>query len=205
MKPFSERGAALVLTIIAVALLSALGVSMAMMINIETRISGQFAGAREVLYAADAAIEIAAQELVSVGDWNVVLAGAAVSAFVDGAPVGQRALGDGRFISLSGATDLANAESRPWGPNNPQWRLFAFGRLGQAYVIAWVADDPAENDGDATRDGSGEANPGAGIVALRAEAFGLEGAHTVVEAAVRRLSDDPVNKSIEMVYWRQIR
>ncbi len=35
--------------------------------------------------------------------------------------------------------------------------------LAPAYVIAWVADDPAENDGDATRDGSGEDNPGAGI------------------------------------------
>ena len=92
---------------------------------------------------------------------------------------------DGRFVSLPGATDLANSEPRPWGANNPQWRLFAFGRLTPgAYVIAWVADDPAENDGDATRDGTGDDNPGSGILALRAEAFGLEGAHKVLEATV---------------------
>jgi hypothetical protein len=200
-----ERGVALVITIMAVALLSALGLSLAMIVDTETRISGQFAGGREVLYAADAAIEIAAQELVGVGDWNRVLAGEVVSAFVDGAPTGQRALADGRLISLSGATDLANAEPRPWGPNNPQWRLFAFGRFGPAYVVAWVADDPAENDGDATRDGSGEDNPGAGIVALRAEAFGLDGAHKVLEATVRRLSEDPLTPGIEMVSWHEIR
>ena len=201
----AERGVALVITIMAVALLSALGLSLAMIIDTETRISGQFAGGREVLYAADAAIEIAAQELVGVGDWNLVLAGEVVSAFVDGAPTGQRALADGRLISLAAATDMANAEPRPWGPNNPQWRLFAFGRFGPAYVIAWVADDPAENDGDATRDGGGDDNPGAGILALRAEAFGLDGAHKVLEATVRRSSDDPLNPSIKMVSWHEVR
>ena len=43
--------------------LSALGLSLALVVDTETRISGQFAGAREVMYAADGAIEIAAQEL----------------------------------------------------------------------------------------------------------------------------------------------
>ncbi len=71
ISPSAERGVALVITIMAVALLSALGLSLAMIVDTETRISGQFAGGREVLYAADAAIEIAAQELVGVGDWNL--------------------------------------------------------------------------------------------------------------------------------------
>ncbi len=201
-----ERGAALVIALMAVAVLSALGVSLAMVINTETKISGNFTVAREVMYAADGALEIAAQELVAVGDWDLLLAGSVLSAFVDGAPSGQRPLGDGRFVSLTGATNLANSEPRPWGANNPQWRLFAFGRLTPgAYVIAWVADDPSENDGDATRDGTDGNNPGSGILALRAEAFGLEGAHKVLEATVRRSVAESGEPAIEMLSWHDIR
>jgi len=42
-------------------------------------------------------------------------------------------------------------------------------------------------------------------VALRAEAFGLDGAHKVVEATVRRSSEAPLNPGIEMVSWHEIR
>jgi hypothetical protein len=187
------------------ALLSALGLSLAIVVNTETRISGHMAGGREVLYAADAALEIAAQELVAVGDWNLVLAGGLVSGFVDGAPAGDRPLGDGRVINLSRATDLANAESRPWGANNPIWRLFGYGSVGVAYVIVWVAEDAAENDGDATVDGSGDENPGADILAIRAEAYGLGGAHKLLEATIRRLTEPPVTNGIEILSWREIR
>ena len=49
-----------------------------------------------------------------------------------------------------------------------------------------VGDDPSENDGDPLQDGSDEDNPGAGVLALRAEAFGPGGAHRVIEATVAR-------------------
>ena len=123
------------------AVLSALGMSLAMVMNTETaRSAGNFTASREAMYAADGALQIAAQELLAVGDWDALLAGGVLSAFVDGAPSGLRQLGDGRFVNLRGATDLANSEPRPWGANNPEWRLFAFGWLGPTtYVIAWVA------------------------------------------------------------------
>ena len=109
--------------------------------------------------------------------------GGVLSGFVDGAPGGVRQLGDGSIVDLVQATSLANGEPRPWGANNPVWRLFAFGWLGpKTYVIAWVGDDFAENDGDPLTDGGGKANPGSGILAVRAEAFGVGGAHTVLEA-----------------------
>ena len=38
-------------------------------------------------------------------------------------------------------------------------------------VIVWAGDDFAENDGDPSIDGGGVANPGAGILALRARGF----------------------------------
>jgi hypothetical protein len=200
-----ERGAALVIALLAVALLCAFGFSLAMVMSTETRIAGSFAAARQVRYAADGALEIAAQELTGVSDWNLLLAGRVLSAFVDGAPDGTRRV-SGVVLDLSQITGLANSESRPWGPNNPYWHPFAFGPLGAAaYVIVWVADDPAENDGDPLQDGGGEHNPGAGIVALRAEAFGVAGAHRVVEATARRTIDASGVPAIRMLSWQEIR
>src|SRR5439155_25453004 len=59
------------------------------------------------------------------------------------------------------------------------------------YVIVLVADDPSENDGNPTQDGvvpcpCPPGNPGSGVLALRAEAFGPRGAHKVIEFTVAR-------------------
>jgi hypothetical protein len=74
--------------------------------------------------------------------------------------------------------------------------LFAYGPLAALapgaelppleYVVVLVADDPAENDNDPLHDGRTEANPGTGLLLLRAEAFGPDAAHSAVEATVAR-------------------
>ncbi len=158
------------------------------------------------MYAADGFLQIAAREMLTVPDWNALLSGGTLSGVVDGAPSGTRPLGDGSSVDLMQATDLANAEPRPWGANNPVWRLFAFGWLGpRTYVIAWAGDDFAENDGDPSIDGGGAANPGAGIIALRAEGFSAGGAHTVLEATVRRDTDAAGSPIVRVLSWQQIR
>jgi hypothetical protein len=195
----------LTIALMSLVVLSALGTSLALVMNTEMRAAANYATSREVMYAADGALEIAAHELLAAGDWNVVLSSAALSAFVDGPPIGSRQLGDGTSVDLAQATNLANSEPRPWGANNPAWRLFAFGWLGpRTYVIAWAGDDFAENDGDPTIDGGGTENPGAGILALRAEAFGVGGAHKVLEATVRREvgSGGP---TVQVLSWQEIR
>jgi hypothetical protein len=86
---------------------------------------------------------------------------------------------------------------RPWGANNPRWALFSYGPLSAMssesgalpspdYVVVLVADDPAESDGDPSRDGEPGSGPGAGVILVRAEAFGPLEAHRVVQAAVAR-------------------
>jgi hypothetical protein len=97
-----------------------------------------------------------------------------------------------------------------WGANNPRWRLFARGPLsallpgsgiGAPYHVAvWVADDPAENDGNPSRDGTNQTNPGSGMIQLRAEAFGPVGAHRSVEATIARSGG-----GARLVSWRLIR
>jgi hypothetical protein len=194
-----------VIALMSLVLLSALGSSLAVVMNTELRASANYAASRETMYAADGAVQIAARELLAIGDWSALLSSGALSNFADGPPSGARRLGDGSTVDLANATNLANGESRPWGANNPAWRLFAFGWLGpRTYVVAWAADDPAENDGDPAVDGGGVANPGAGILAIRAEAFGVGGAHTVLEATVRRQAD--LNGPfIRVLSWQHLR
>lgn len=196
----------LIIALMSLVLLSAIGTSFAVVTLTEMRISANHATSREAMYAADGALHIAAQELLGFADWNGLLSTGALSAFVDGAPLGVRPLGDGSTIDLAEATGAANSEPRPWGANNPVWRPFAFGRLGaRTYVVAWIADDASENDGNPGVDGGGAANPGAGIVAIRAEAFGVGGAHKVLEATVRREVSADGGAVIRMLSWQERR
>jgi hypothetical protein len=200
-----QRGVALVAVLIALLLFGALAISLVMVTNTEMHAASNHAAGREALHAADGGIEIATQELLEVADWNAVLSGATISRFADGPASGTRRLADGRTVGLPEVTAAANSEVRPWGANNPRWTLFAFGPLGPThYVIVWIADDPAENDGDPMQDGGDATNPGAGIVAIRAEAFGARHARKVIEATVRRGADPSVD-SIEMLSWREVR
>ena len=139
-------------------------------------------------------------------------------------------LADGRTVDLVRATNLLNCPQvfpppatpctaaqmdhvggeRLWGANNPRWRLFARGPLsavtpgsgvGAPYHVAvWIADDPAETDGDPSRDGTDRTNPGTGMIQLHAEAFGPVGAHRSVEATIARSGG-----GARIVSWRLIR
>lgn len=207
----AERGNALVMVLGGILLLSAMGLGLVLLSTTETLSSGNARRASQTLYAAEAGIERALPDLLGAADWSAVVGGRLSSGFLDGAPGGERLLADGRRISLDAVVNLANCgsaggctpaamdavtEDRPWGRNNPRWRLFAYGpfsallppgeRMPQEYLVVLVADDPAETDDDPLSDGRPGASPGAGTLLLRAEAFGLTGAHRVVEATVVR-------------------
>ena len=129
----------LVIALISLLVLSALGTSLATVVNTELRVAANYAASRETMYAADGALEIGARELSEVGDWNALLSSGALSAFVDGPPSGTRQLGDGTSVDLAQATEAVNSEPRPWGANNPVWRLFAFGRFAKRMSSSGLA------------------------------------------------------------------
>ncbi|MFB3854879.1 MAG: PilX N-terminal domain-containing pilus assembly protein [Vicinamibacterales bacterium] len=214
-----ERGIALVLTLMALALLSALGLALVLTTSTETGISGNYRDSREALHAADAGLERAVQDLLTVPDWDRVLAGTTTSGFVDGSPGGVRVLPDGSTLDLSHVVNLANCEKitactgpemdastpeRPWGANNPRFQLYAYGPVADLlptgtidskyYVVVMVADDPAETDADPLHDGVALDNPGRGVLTLRAEAFGPGGAHTVVETSIARTDNTELER-----------
>ena len=111
------------------------------------------------------------------------------------APPGVRAVG-GVTLDLRGRDQPAHlwprhavrrrghdgvGDGRPWGVRNPRWQLLvhqpladldaAAGAVCPCYLVAWVADDPADDDGDPLRD----APPGVeghGVLLVRGAAFG---------------------------------
>src|ERR687897_1792624 len=94
----AENGAALVIALMAVMLLTALGAAVIMVTNTETKISANYKNSSEALYAADAAVERVVQDLLMVPRWNDILGGTSQSAFVDGDMFSQKSLpGGGRI------------------------------------------------------------------------------------------------------------
>ena len=202
-----ERGSALIIALMSMMLLTALGTAVVMVTRTETMIAGNYSNAQEALYAADAAVERVVQDLLMVPRWDDVLGGISQSAFVDGNPnVAVTLPGGGSVVLCSTApcpattatgqlqqiTDTADM----WGANNPQWRLFAHAPLtellpGQIdssmYVAVWVADDPAEEDGNPSADTNG-------TLTLHAEAYGPSGTNKVIEVTVARTASTEIER-----------
>jgi hypothetical protein len=220
-----EHGAALVVALLAIVLLSALGVVLVSTAVLETRIAANFRNAQEAFYAAEAIVDRAIPDLAAVAEWNSLLNGSVLSTFVDGPPSGVRTSGNGATLDLLEVLNMANChktvtcsdadftainDDRPWGAANPRWRLFAYGRVADLlppgkidssfYMVAMVGDDPSENDDDPTQDGHDASNPGTGVLALRGESFGASGAHKVVELTVARAP-----KAVRVLTWREMR
>jgi len=207
-----------IIAIMAMMLMMALGTALILTTTTESKIVMNFRNSSEAAYAADAALERAMDDLLTVPDWNTLLTGATTSAFVDGAPTGIRHLADGKDLDLGEVLNFANCQKptcspsdytavtleRPWGPNNPVWQLYAYGKLNDLtptgtvnspyYVVVMVADDPSENDNDPRQDGVSAANPGSGVLALRAEAFGPFGTHKVIELTVARTDSSQLER-----------
>lgn len=200
-----ERGAALIIAMMATLLLTALGVALAMATQTEMQIAASFRDGQEALYVADAGLELAVRDLAAAQGWEDLPAGSAGSTFID--PTMTPTLpGGGATIDLTRATaalqrdtDAANL----WGANNPVWRLYASGPISNLlpagaidssmYVAVWLADDPADGDGNPLADTNG-------VLTLHAEAFGHGGTLKVIEATIERR-----RAGVRMRAWHELR
>jgi hypothetical protein len=233
MSPHSSRGAALLAALGALALLSALGAGLMFSSAIDVRLAANDRDRFEAFHAADAVLAWTIGELARQPDWDAVLAGSVRSSLTDGAPSGVRTLRDGSSLDLShlindatcgrvaACTDgerRAVTADRPWGANNPEWRLFAYGPSSWLvdaaagardwYLVVLVADDQSEQDGDPTRDAA-PGEPGRGMLVLRAIACGPNGARQTIEATILRVAaggDDSSGSggatSVRLLSWR---
>jgi hypothetical protein len=198
--PAAETGTAIIIALVATVLLSALGMGLVLMSNTEGAIATNFRDGSETLYAADAAVERVVQDILLVPRWNDVLAGAAQSAFVDTTLTPTTP--GGEPLDLTAMTAEVQAQSdatSPWGLNNPQWRLYAYGPLSDlsgtgtirstAYVVVWAADDPSETDNDPSADTNG-------VLTLLAQAVGRTGSMRFVEVTVAKTDTTEIERGL---------
>lgn len=220
----TQRGAALIIALLVMMLLSALGLSLTMVSTTEERVADSYLGGSEAFYGADAALEFAVQELSRMPDWSSVLDGSVTSSFVD-AQASTRVWPGGQARTSNEATALmtcrrtacttadmdARTAERPWGENNPRWQLFAYGPIrdlspsgtidSSAYLAVWVGDDASETDGKPLADGDDEAglNPGGGVLEVLVHAYGPS-SRRAIEATVARAAT-----GVRILSWREVR
>jgi Tfp pilus assembly protein PilX len=126
--------------------------------------------------------------------------------------VATNMLNCGKTTQCSVGDMNAETPERPWGPNNPRWALYAYGPAqdfietgtvsSPMYVIIWVGDDPTDSDDNPLLDGGPNVNPlapenknaGAGMISIRAEAFGPNGARRVIETTVARTDTTEIER-----------
>jgi hypothetical protein len=214
-------GSALVIVLLGLLLVSALAVAMLSVSTSDTLASANQRDAAAAGGAAEGALELAADEVIHIADWDSVLSGAIRSVRVDGPPSGSRTLPDGGIVLLDELANRANclqpapctpaqlasvSADRRWGANNPNWRLFAYGNAGSVppalpvYTVVLVGDDPQEQDGDPGRDASVGA-PGRDLLLLRAMAFGPSGSRRTVQATVERYVAGPGTAALRFLSW----
>jgi hypothetical protein len=190
-----ERGIALIIALFATILLTALGVALVLVTNTETVITANYRDSQQTLYAADAGIETAMQDLLLEADWNRVLGGAEHSGFFDGASTVT--LGDGTTLNVESVKTELQARPNYWGANGPQWQWYARGFASDllpggglnsnVYLAVFVADDPSETDGKNMLDGNG-------VLTLHIEAFGPGGSRKALEVTVSRTSSTEIER-----------
>jgi hypothetical protein len=213
----NDRGAALLMAITLVLVVVAIGAAVSVTSRTETLIAGNFREGREALYAAEGALALAVHDLDALADWNAVLSGAVTSAFTDGAAIGARTLPGGSTVVLCCSTGSLSDDvqkrafgGRDWGADTPQPQIFAWGRSADwltagrldtpAYIAVWVADDPADGDGNPILDANG-------ILVLHAQALGMAGGRRVVEALVQRPQNTglPPPTGLRILSWHEVR
>ena len=216
MSVSNERGAALLIALTMVLLVAAIGAAVAVTSRTETFTASSFRTSLEMLYAVEGAVALAVRDIDASPDWNAVLSGAASSSFTDGASIGSRTLPGGTAVVLCCSAGSLTADvqqrafgGRDFGADTPQWQIFAWGRVADwlptrlstnVYVAVWIADDPADGDGNPVVDSNG-------ILLLHAHALGGTGGRRVVEASIQRpgFTGFPPPRGLRILSWHDLR
>jgi len=186
---------ALLMALFASALLTGLGLSLALMGSGEMTLAGRGRETASAAYAARAAATQAFAELRQQPSWaGVIRQGAYPELSSTPARDVDTSLTPtapwGTVLDLRALTTQLQAETdAAAGVGDPiAWRLFAYGPLGRLvpagpwthyYLLVWVSDDRADGDGNPSADMNGS-------ILVHAEALGADGGRTIVDATVQR-------------------
>jgi hypothetical protein len=199
-----DRGAALLIVLLATALLAALGIAVATALDVEQLAAANGSHAAEVDYAADAAAAHAIQDLAGVADWTVTLSGAGTSALF--VAIGDPVTPWGETIDISSMTAAVQSASDAGSggaPDATRWRLFLAGPLETVlppgaralpYLLAWVGDD-RDDDNDPRIDSNG-------VIRVHAVAVGPRGLRATRDVVLAHGASPGV---VRLVSWRDQR
>ncbi len=186
-----EHGAAaLLLVLIAAALMSTLGLGLALLSETESLTAWNARGAEEAWHGAEAVAARVVHEAGALPSWTPLLDGTYASAFTGSmTPTTEY----GETLDLFMLTALVQGQMpalASWGLNQPVWRLVAHGPLAAlagagsaralSFVAAWVADDGAETDNNPSVDANG-------VISVLGQASGVGGARRSVLAVLARV------------------
>ena len=194
-----ETGSALLVTMSAGALVSALAAALVAVVMIEEAVEANHRRGVQALYAADGLLAGVVAELSGAAGENASPAGPGFSGFRAGPAAAT--LPDGSVVDAAAETRALTAGGG--GSGAPGWRLFAWGwfgdlvgapaRVPRLYLLAWIRADPA---GPAA-----EAEGGAGWrLVVRAAAFGPFRVRRAVEATLVRDA-----AGVRVVAWNVVR
>lgn len=169
--------------LLSVVLSTALG-GMAMIAAIERRAAAGYRTSLQLRAAAEGAAILAMQELGAAADWSPPLAGSG-SAYWTNPPPG---------LDIAALTARLRSETMmgsAHGADTPVWQVFVqagwrqvTGASGTTAVVAWIADDWTETDGNPAADTNGR-------ILIRSVA--VSGVATAwFEAVCERVPDDPI-------------
>jgi type II secretory pathway pseudopilin PulG len=211
--PAHERGTTLLCVLMITTLLATLAAAVVLVVIANSMASANHGAAQQALYAADAALEQTIGEL-RLADWRTLPGFVVSNRLWDGVQAPRAP--DGTVLDLARLTaDRQAASDALFGasPDRPVYRLFGHARFRDlvpgvttvpAYLLVWVKDDGDEGDGDPERD-SNE------VVMVRAEAFGVAGAHRSIEATLARQTGPPAGGpgggrfDVRVLSWREVR
>jgi hypothetical protein len=191
----SERGIAILTTLMAMLLMSLLAAALTLSVSTETMIAGTFRDLQAGAFAAESALERALADLQSEEDFGPVLTGVVRSTFLNGEAPEHLV----NLANCAKATPCTDAEinratfERPWGVDNPRWRLYAYGKLDDLLPEQFVK--PRYSVAVLVAG----ANAGPNVISLRAEAFGVRGVHSRLDATVERVAESSV---LRVISWR---
>ena len=211
-----ETGTALLIVLTLTFLFSALTIGAAIVVGVETTITGRYRDGTEALYIADGGLAVVLAELRTLADWSPILQGALHSTASQGSFTGSASVAGGtvflccggrsafeRLARESAAGAVPARRTLTWHPYlwSPWSALAGQPGPGRVFVLSFVQDD--EDDGDAD-----EATDLNGVVVVRSEAIRPDGLRRVVEALVAREPGDPdhgIPAAVRVLRWREVR
>lgn len=205
----NRRGIALLHVLMLLTVLLAVAEGAALLARIEVRVAHFHRSEREGSYAAQAMLAASLQELEREADWNAVLSGARVAAFVDGPADLPRQIPRAGTVNLCCAAGSITARAR--AESGQAWQIFAWQSLSgllnlpdapHHYVAAWVLDDRDEVDGNPLADSNDR-------IAVRVESVSALGVRQTLETLIGRPALDITTGArppgLELLLWRRVR